>query len=126
MFCPHCRAEYREGFTACEDCGVDLIHIRPLASESQFIDYEEVLGTYNQGDIATIKSIFNHEGLTYFIKGENFTGLGAFIDPARVMVRKDQAAYAREIVRELDLSFAAISLNHQDADDHEDEHDYDD
>lgn len=25
MFCPSCKAEYRQGFTRCSDCGVDLV-----------------------------------------------------------------------------------------------------
>ena len=25
MFCPKCKAEYREGFTYCSDCGVTLV-----------------------------------------------------------------------------------------------------
>jgi|ERR1035438_5126312 hypothetical protein len=25
MFCPHCKAEYREGFTCCADCEVELV-----------------------------------------------------------------------------------------------------
>lgn len=25
MFCPLCKAEYREGFTRCKDCNVDLV-----------------------------------------------------------------------------------------------------
>jgi hypothetical protein len=29
MFCPQCRAEYREGFTRCSDCDVDLIEALP-------------------------------------------------------------------------------------------------
>jgi hypothetical protein len=26
MFCPRCKAEYREGFTHCADCDVDLVY----------------------------------------------------------------------------------------------------
>jgi hypothetical protein len=26
MFCPQCQAEYRQGFTRCSDCDVDLVH----------------------------------------------------------------------------------------------------
>ena len=26
MFCPQCKAEYRQGFTRCADCDVDLVH----------------------------------------------------------------------------------------------------
>ena len=30
MFCPLCHAEYREGFTRCADCDVDLVSLLPL------------------------------------------------------------------------------------------------
>jgi hypothetical protein len=29
MFCPQCQAEYRQGFTVCADCDVDLVHTLP-------------------------------------------------------------------------------------------------
>ena len=29
MFCPICKAEYREGFTHCPDCDVDLVSFLP-------------------------------------------------------------------------------------------------
>jgi hypothetical protein len=29
MFCPECKAEYRQGFTRCSDCGVDLVYALP-------------------------------------------------------------------------------------------------
>jgi hypothetical protein len=29
MICPQCKAEYRQGFTMCADCGVDLVHGLP-------------------------------------------------------------------------------------------------
>jgi hypothetical protein len=33
MFCPVCKSEYREGFTKCSDCGVDLV--KQLADDSE-------------------------------------------------------------------------------------------
>src|SRR2546428_6483776 len=33
MFCPQCKAEYRQGFTRCADCDVDLVYTLP-ATES--------------------------------------------------------------------------------------------
>jgi hypothetical protein len=33
MFCPACKSEYREGFTKCSDCDVDLV--RQLADDSE-------------------------------------------------------------------------------------------
>jgi hypothetical protein len=32
MFCPNCKAEYREGFRRCADCDVDLVHELPATS----------------------------------------------------------------------------------------------
>lgn len=32
MFCPQCQAEYRQGFTVCADCDVDLVHALPAES----------------------------------------------------------------------------------------------
>lgn len=32
MYCPNCKAEYREGFTRCADCGVELVHELPAAA----------------------------------------------------------------------------------------------
>ena len=26
MFCPKCKSEYRQGFTRCSDCDVDLVY----------------------------------------------------------------------------------------------------
>ncbi len=33
MFCPHCKAEYRPGFTHCADCDVDLVYVLPALAE---------------------------------------------------------------------------------------------
>jgi hypothetical protein len=30
MICPKCKAEYRQGFTRCSDCGVDLVYAIPV------------------------------------------------------------------------------------------------
>ena len=32
MFCPQCKAEYRQGFTRCSDCDVDLVYSQPPES----------------------------------------------------------------------------------------------
>ena len=37
MYCPQCKAEYRQGFTRCSDCDVDLVH-EPPASASGPVD----------------------------------------------------------------------------------------
>lgn len=39
MFCPKCRAEFREGFTECKKCGVDLVE---ELSEEEIVENKDV------------------------------------------------------------------------------------
>ena len=45
MFCPVCRLEYRQGFTKCSDCNVELVDNLPLGREEGSVNYEEGLHT---------------------------------------------------------------------------------
>ncbi len=57
MFCPKCRTDYRKEFTECADCKTPLVSKLPPKLKPEFINFEEILFTYNPGDIAIIKSI---------------------------------------------------------------------
>ena len=39
MFCPECKAEYRQGFTRCSDCDVDLVYSLPQESPAPSDSY---------------------------------------------------------------------------------------
>ena len=103
MFCPKCKSEYREGFYKCTDCGVDLVGTLSPKAANHFGDEEfvEVFSTYQQGDIAFIKSVLDGEGITYFFQGESSIMLIAAGAYARLMVKADEAQRAREILQEL-------------------------
>ncbi len=103
MFCPRCKSEYREGILKCANCGVDLIGVKPPEPADDFGDEEfvEVFSTYQQGDIAFIKSVLDGEGITYFFQGESSIMLIAAGAYARLMVKADEAERAREILQEL-------------------------
>jgi hypothetical protein len=60
IYCPDCRAEYREGFTSCADCNVALVRrlasevpddLVPLAHESSFELVGELLDRLEKNDI---------------------------------------------------------------------------
>lgn len=111
MFCPECKAEYREGFTVCSDCGVPLVDQLPPEDKPddtrrpEYVEFEEILRTYNPADVALIKSVLDGEGITYYFLGENFMYVRPLADPARLMVSKDQAQRAWELIKDLELSF---------------------
>jgi hypothetical protein len=46
MFCPNCKAEYRDGFTSCADCRVDLAPERPKGSRRDLEDPEQSPSKY--------------------------------------------------------------------------------
>ena len=113
MFCPKCGTEYREGFFVCSDCDADLVDQLPEApggEELEFVDYVEVMGTYNPADIALIKSILDSENITYYFNAEHFMCVGPLAEPARLRVRKDEAEKAKELLQGLNLSVIGIDL----------------
>jgi hypothetical protein len=111
MFCPKCRAEYRKGFNTCSDCNIDLVDELSPLPEPEFINFVEVLGTYNPADVVFLKSLLESEGIQYFFKGEHFMYMRPLADPVRLMVRQDQVEEAVELVKDVKLSVTGISLN---------------
>ena len=104
MFCPNCRAEYRQGFEKCEDCDVALVAELPPEPVTEFVDYEEVFATFNPAEIALMKSLLESEQIPHFFHGENFVQLYALAMPAKLFVGKDHVETARELLKDLRLS----------------------
>jgi hypothetical protein len=111
MFCPKCRAEYREGFTTCSDCHIDSVDELPLIPEPEFINFEEILATYNPADVVFLKSLLESEGIQYFFKGEHFLYMRPLADPVRLMVRQDQLEETVELLKDVKLSVTGISFD---------------
>jgi hypothetical protein len=107
MFCPKCQTEYIEGILLCPECEAALVP--ELMSEDdvspRWVDSEEILRTFNAGDIAIIKSILDGEGVEYYFLGEAFNYIEPLAQPPRLMVRKDQVNQAREVLQDLELEY---------------------
>jgi len=77
------------------------LHFSKNSSESNKAEpFINIFSTYNQAEIALIKSIFDNEALTYYIQDENLSQLYGAI-PARIMVKKDQADFAIQLIKKL-------------------------
>jgi hypothetical protein len=113
MFCPKCKSEYKEGISKCADCDVALINNLPpeMELEPDFIEYENVLETYNHTDVAMIQSLLDGSGITYYADGEMFSNARPFIEPVRIMVKTDQVEMAKEVLSDLKLNYLAISTD---------------
>ena len=127
MFCPSCGAEYKSGITRCHECDVDLVDELPPDSGPEWVEFEEVLSTYNLADIALIKSLLEEAGMKYYFQNENFVHLSPLALPARLMVPKNQAPKTLELLKDVELNYMAISQTAagEAAEDEEDEEDED-
>jgi hypothetical protein len=77
MFCPVCKAEYREGFRRCADCEVDLVHELPAeaivarsSSDADIVDSDEdPFCSFWKGDDPRIHAelcdLLGNEGIPY-------------------------------------------------------------
>jgi hypothetical protein len=77
---------------------------------AEFIDYEEIMEIRNPGDQAFIESLLASEGITYFCQGAHVAPYLFHALPVRLLVKKDQAALAREILQDLSFSSAYSGL----------------
>ncbi|MBU1050751.1 DUF2007 domain-containing protein [Candidatus Bipolaricaulota bacterium] len=71
----------------------------------------ELVSTFNQGDIAIIKSLLESEGIDYLAHGDNFNQIRPFIQPVRFMVAEDMLERAQTLIEGISLKRTPISLN---------------
>jgi hypothetical protein len=101
MYCPVCRAEYREGFLECSDCDVDLVE--ELERMPKIPGFVKLATIFSEGDIAVIKTSLDKSGIEYYFDGEQSHRLAPVPLGARLMVREDFQEEAESILRELEL-----------------------
>ena len=73
--------------------------------DRDFIAFEPILETHSAGERAFLKSILDAEKIAYFIEGEHAAPYMFNALPQRVMVRRDQADMARELLNSLERTF---------------------
>ncbi|MFZ1975877.1 MAG: hypothetical protein WAU89_23750 [Candidatus Acidiferrales bacterium] len=102
MFCPNCKAEYRDGFTQCADCGVALVSQVP-ESEASFTNSPvpgkpELLWTgTDEGLAAHIESALDSAKISHHHRAKDsgdFPGVSQPVYAILIHVRDHQAAHA--------------------------------
>ena len=121
-FCPKCRTEYREGFTACADCGVPLVHelppeeIKPQGSDDTGTgpedpgsgDWVTVLEGVNAEDLMIARSVLDATGIPSLVHGREsgepsggghpWADSSAPLSAGALRVRREDLDEAREIL----------------------------
>lgn len=124
MYCPECRLEYREGFTHCSDCDVDLVWQLTEPGEPD-LKLIKVLETGNPALIGVIESLLDDAEIDFLTKGAGLqdligggrigTGFNTVVGPVEFWVREDQGPAARELLHDLTDRDAEVHLLDDDA-----------
>jgi hypothetical protein len=110
MFCPECRAEYREEHSTCPDCEVALVSELPEPTHD-LRALVTVLATGHAAILPVARSLLEGSDIPYTVKGEETLGLfpgvgvGLAVDPkakaAQIQVTADRADEARAILEQI-------------------------
>ena len=106
MICPKCFAEYREGITACADCGVPLVKGQAMDAE-KFQDSETVR-VYSSSLLPlvhNVKNLLDADGIESYITNEYLGAAVGEIPPIecwpQLWVRKADSQRAMEIINRI-------------------------
>ncbi len=100
MFCPDCRGEYREGFTRCELCGVDLVKALPPVDEASKEDLVPVFQSTDGLLVAATRSALESQEIPVVVQGEEAQGLLPV--NAVVLVPRERLTEAKEVIQLLE------------------------
>src|SRR5215212_10340674 len=112
MICPQCGSEYREGFTRCADCDVELVVPPPPPEVEQPVELVKVYETGNAAVIPLVESLLEDAEIEYMTRSEGIQDLfGAgrmgsaynyIVGPVEFHVREDAADEARTLLATLE------------------------
>ena len=75
--------------------------------------YVELIRTYNQADVALIRSLLQSEEILHYVHGERFSLLRPFLQPARIMVAEDRIEEARELISQIRPNIVPLAGIHR-------------
>jgi hypothetical protein len=104
-FCPQCKAEYREGFTTCADCGLALVPELPPEPPDEIdpVETEMIMDLPDAVTAMGLQALLEGEGIPVWVRSFDTTyldGVTANIAGTwgRLWVRKEHAARARDLI----------------------------
>lgn len=100
-FCPNCEAEYREGFTVCPDCNLELV--AELTAENKVHDTSggepvPLQSFSNSAEAEMVREVLSSNGIRSFVQGGDFAVIpSSFSQEVIVMVDERDLSRAVEI-----------------------------
>jgi hypothetical protein len=108
MFCPKCKAEYRDGFNTCSDCGVQLVGRLPDEPSENVCEHHTLVRLYapdNEIELALLKGILEDAGINYYVRNDIFGSMEVgpqieLYNKKMIMVSDSQLKRAVELIKD--------------------------
>ena len=105
MFCPKCKVEYREGFSTCEDCGIDLVpELFPEPEPSvEYIDFIKIITYSSRYEAELAKGFLSVNGINAVVFGDDYGGLQpalSFSTGVQLLVKEEDVEKAKKILHD--------------------------
>jgi len=109
MFCPKCKAEYREGFSRCADCDIDLVlEISPEPEPSvEYFDFIKIITFSSRHEAELAKSLLSVNGINAVVFGDDYGGIQpalSFSTGVQLMVKEEDVEEATGILHDADYT----------------------
>lgn len=104
MFCPKCRAEYREDFYKCADCNIDLV--RELPPEPEKCDEYEYVNLVNiktypsRYEAELAKGLLSANGIDAVVK-DGLEAVGGAAPIFELLIKDEDVDEANQILSEI-------------------------
>ncbi len=109
MFCPKCKAEYREGFLKCTDCDIDLVfELSPEPVEiPEYIDWENIISFADKYEADLAQGLLeanNIEAVTISDDCGSIYPSMTYVHGIRLMVKREDLEMAKEVLRDAEYT----------------------
>lgn len=108
MFCPKCKAEYREGFSRCADCDIDLVpelspEPEPSVEYVEYIDFIKIITFSSWHEAELAKGFLSVKGINAVVFGDDYGGIQpglSFSTGVKLLVKEEDAEKAKGILHD--------------------------
>jgi hypothetical protein len=116
-YCPECLIEYREGAAECIDCRVPLLPGPPpkienerhqFAPDAKLVTVRSFHGPTASMDAELARNVLKEEGIPSALPGDTGAEVIPGIDVVQLLVRKEDAARAEEILEAFENAEAEL------------------
>lgn len=99
MICPVCKSQYRDGYTRCADCDVDLVgSLQPTADAGEHDPFVRVCSARGDGELGSVRSTLDSEGIPYRVlaNAESLMGFIGRVERYTILVPPSQVEAAHK------------------------------